>query len=149
MLLSSCLFAGADPVHRNQDAIELTSYFVGLLVLIQGVSIVALQLDMLEQFLFPQFGEDDPEGCMQFQQDGAPVITKETSASASTSVSQVGGLVERGRYRGHLVPPILLHWIFSCGVLSKTECTCHPYLQMSHSSCRSDARDATSRLGRN
>jgi hypothetical protein len=32
--------------------------------------------------------------------------------------------------------------------LSKTECACHPYLKMSHSSCRSDARDATSRVGR-
>ncbi|GFG38762.1 hypothetical protein Cfor_08612, partial [Coptotermes formosanus] len=27
---------------------------------------------MLEQFLFPQFGEDDHEGRMHCQQDGAP-----------------------------------------------------------------------------
>ncbi|GFG34070.1 hypothetical protein Cfor_11414 [Coptotermes formosanus] len=30
------------------------------------------KLDMLEQFLFPQFDEDDHEGCMHFQQDGEP-----------------------------------------------------------------------------
>ncbi|GFG35592.1 hypothetical protein Cfor_00314, partial [Coptotermes formosanus] len=29
-------------------------------------------LDMLEQFLFPQFGENDHEGRMHFRQDGAP-----------------------------------------------------------------------------
>jgi hypothetical protein len=27
---------------------------------------------MLEQFLFPQFGEEDHEGRLHFQQDGAP-----------------------------------------------------------------------------
>ncbi|GFG33462.1 hypothetical protein Cfor_03530 [Coptotermes formosanus] len=39
---------------------------------IQSVSKVALQLDIREQFLFPQFGEDDHEGRMYFQQHGAP-----------------------------------------------------------------------------
>jgi hypothetical protein len=39
---------------------------------IQGVSKIALPLDMLEQSLSPQFGEDDHEGRMHFQQDGAP-----------------------------------------------------------------------------
>jgi hypothetical protein len=78
-----------------------------------------------------------------------PLITTETSASASTPFSQVDGLAERRRYHGHLVPPILLRCIFSCEVLSKTECTYHPYLQMSHNIFRSDARNATSRMGRN
>ena len=39
---------------------------------IQGVSKTALQLDMLQEFLIPQLDEDDQEGRIHFQQDGAP-----------------------------------------------------------------------------
>ena len=45
---------------------------------IQGVSKRALQLtgivylDMLQEFLIPQLDEDDQEGRIHFQQDGAP-----------------------------------------------------------------------------
>jgi hypothetical protein len=83
------------------------------------------------------------------------LITIDTSASASTSFSQVGGLVERRRYHGHLVPPILIRYTFSCGILSKVECTCHTTCKRRinpnsnyRRSWRSDARDATSRVGR-
>jgi hypothetical protein len=48
-------------------------------------------LNMLEEFLFPQFGEDDHEGRMHFQQDGVTLITTQTSTSTSTPASQVGG----------------------------------------------------------
>ena len=41
-------------------------------VYVQGVSKRALQLDMLQEFLNPQLDEDDQEGRIQFQQDGAP-----------------------------------------------------------------------------
>jgi hypothetical protein len=41
-----------------------------------------------------------------------PLITIETSASASTPFSQGGGMVDGRRYHGHLVSPILLRWIF-------------------------------------
>jgi hypothetical protein len=44
-----------------------------------------------------------------------PLIAIETSASASTPVSQVGGLVEGRRYHGHLVPPILSAGFFLVG----------------------------------
>jgi len=40
--------------------------------IIQGVSKRALQLDMLQEFLIPQLDEDDQEGRIHFQQDGAP-----------------------------------------------------------------------------
>jgi hypothetical protein len=39
---------------------------------IQGVSKRALQLWKLQEFLIPQLDEDDQEGCIHFQQDGAP-----------------------------------------------------------------------------
>jgi hypothetical protein len=31
-----------------------------------------LYLDMIQQLLIPQLGEDGQEGCIHFQQDGAP-----------------------------------------------------------------------------
>jgi hypothetical protein len=54
---------------------------------------------MLKQFLIPQLDEDDQEGLIHFQKDGAarPLITLKKSASTLTPVSQVGGLVERRR----------------------------------------------------
>jgi len=48
-------------------------------------------LDMLQEFLIPQLDEDDQEGRIHFQQDGAPPITLEKCASISTPVSQFGG----------------------------------------------------------
>jgi hypothetical protein len=50
---------------------------------------------MLQQFLIPQLDEDNQEGRIHFQQDGAPLIT--LKKCASTSVSQVGELVEQRR----------------------------------------------------
>jgi hypothetical protein len=44
-------------------------------------------LDMLQQFLIPQLDEDGQEGCIHFQQDGAPLITLKKYASTSTPVS--------------------------------------------------------------
>jgi hypothetical protein len=46
-------------------------------------------LDTLQQFLIPQLDEDDQEGSIHFQQDGAPLHY------VGTPVSQVGELVER------------------------------------------------------
>ncbi|GFG34678.1 hypothetical protein Cfor_10907 [Coptotermes formosanus] len=88
-------------------------------------------LDMLEQFLFPHFGEDDHEGRAHFQQDGAtPHYHRDVRKCLNTRFP--------GRWIGRPAPipwpPRSLRWIFSCGVLSKTERTCYPYLQMSHSS---------------
>jgi len=40
--------------------------------IIQSVSKRALQLDMFQEFLIPQLDEDDQEGRIHFQQDGAP-----------------------------------------------------------------------------
>jgi hypothetical protein len=54
-------------------------------------------LDMLQQFLIPQLDEDEQEGCIHFQQDGAPPTVTLENASTPISVSQVGGLVERRR----------------------------------------------------
>ena len=48
-------------------------------------------LDMLQEFLIPQLDEDDQEGRIYFQQDGAPLITLEKCVSTSTPVSQFGG----------------------------------------------------------
>ena len=48
-------------------------------------------LDMLQEFLIPQLDEDDQEGRIYFQQDGAPLITLEKCVSTSTPVSQVSG----------------------------------------------------------
>jgi hypothetical protein len=47
-------------------------------------------LDMLQQFLIPQLDEDDQEGRIHLQQDGAP-------PHYLGEVSQVGGLVEQCR----------------------------------------------------
>jgi hypothetical protein len=49
---------------------------------------------MLQQFNIPQLEEYDQEGRIHFQQDGAPPITSEKCATTSSSVSQVGGLVD-------------------------------------------------------
>jgi hypothetical protein len=38
-------------------------------------------LDMLIQFLIPQLDEDNQEGHIHFQQDGAPLMTLEKCAS--------------------------------------------------------------------
>jgi hypothetical protein len=46
---------------------------------------------MFQQFFIPQLDEDDQEGHIHFQQEGAPLITLEKCASISTPVSQVGG----------------------------------------------------------
>jgi hypothetical protein len=56
-------------------------------------------LDMLQQFLIPQLDENDQEGRIHFQQDGAPphYIEEVRGYSTSTPVSLVAGLVERRR----------------------------------------------------
>jgi hypothetical protein len=87
---------------------------------------------------------------MHFQQDDAPPrYHRDVRKCLNTRFP--------GRWIGRAAPisPLLSFarsysaGFFSCGVLSKTECTCHPYLKMSQSSCRRDARDATSHVGRN
>jgi hypothetical protein len=85
-----------------------------------------------------------------------PLITIQTSASASTPLSHVDELVERRRHHGHLVPPILLRWIFffwgfchrpSAPATPTCKCRRAPNSNY-HRSCRSDVRDGTSRFGR-
>jgi hypothetical protein len=44
-------------------------------------------LEMLQQFLIPQLDEDDQEGRIHFQQDGAPPHYLKKCASTSTPVS--------------------------------------------------------------
>ena len=57
----------------------LCSKIRDLTIYIQGVSKRALQLtsivclDTLQEFLIPQLDEDDQEGRIHFQQDGAPL----------------------------------------------------------------------------
>jgi hypothetical protein len=71
---------------------------------------------MLQQFLIPQLDEDDQEGRIHFQQDGAtPHYLEEMRDYLNPPFSQVGGLVERRRYLGHLVPQILHPRIFAYG----------------------------------
>jgi hypothetical protein len=102
---------------------------------IQCVSKVALQLRHARTVpSFHNLAKMTTKDACTSSKTAQTLVTIETSASASTPVSQVGGLVEQRRYHGHLVPPILLRWSFSCGVSSNTECACHPYLQMSQSS---------------
>ena len=88
-------------------------------------------LDMLQEFLIPQLDEDDQEGRIHFQQDGAPP-------------RYLGGVREYlntrfpGRWIGRAAPiawpprsPILVPWIFSYGDSLKIECSYHLWLQMS------------------
>jgi hypothetical protein len=51
-------------------------------------------LDKLQQFLIPQLGEDDQDA-FTYSKKMHPLITLEKCVSTSTSVSQVGGLVEQ------------------------------------------------------
>jgi hypothetical protein len=51
-----------------------------------------MYLDMLQQFLIPQLDEDDREGCIHFQQEGAPPHYLEEVREYSTPLSQVSGL---------------------------------------------------------
>jgi hypothetical protein len=49
---------------------------------------------MLQQFLIPQLDEDDQEGSILFQQEGAsPHYLEEVKKYLNTPFSQVGGLV--------------------------------------------------------
>jgi hypothetical protein len=66
---------------------------------------------MLQQFLVPQLDEDDQEGPIHFQQDGAPPHYLEEVRE----YLKVGRLVERRRFHGHLVARILHPWIFLWG----------------------------------
>ena len=100
--------------------------------LIQGVSKRALQLigivylDMLQEFLIPQLDEDDQEGRIHFQQDGAPThYLGEVREYLNTRFP--------GRWIGRAAPiaRILLPWIFSYGDSLKIKCSYHLCLQMS------------------
>jgi hypothetical protein len=59
--------------------------------------ICIVYLDMLQQFLIPQLDEDDQEGRIHLQQDGAPPYYIEEVRDYPTPVSQVGGLIEQRR----------------------------------------------------
>jgi hypothetical protein len=70
-----------------------------------------VHLDMLRQFLIPQADEDDQKDAFTSSKMAHPLITSEKRASTSTPVSQVGGLIERRRQHGHLVPRTSQPWI--------------------------------------
>jgi hypothetical protein len=78
-------------------------------------------LDKPQQFLNPQLDENDQEGHIQFQQDGAPpCYLGEVHEYPNTSFPS-RGLVEWRRWHGHLVPQVLYLWIFSYGDSLKIE----------------------------
>ncbi|GFG36095.1 hypothetical protein Cfor_03668 [Coptotermes formosanus] len=89
---------------------------------------------MFEQFLFPQFGEDDHEGCMHFQQDGAPPhYHRDVRKCLNTRFP--------GRWIGRAAPipwpprsPDLTPLDFFLWGIVKDRVYVPPYLQMSHSS---------------
>jgi hypothetical protein len=112
---------------------------------------------MLEQFLFPQLGEDDHEGRMHFQQGGAP-------PHYHRDVRKCFNTRFPGRWIGRAVPvpwpsrspdltPLDFFLVGFCqrpSVRANPTCKCRIALNSNYRrSCRSDARDATSRVGRN
>jgi hypothetical protein len=81
---------------------------------------------MLQQFLIPQLVEDDQEGRIHFQQDGAPPHYLE-------EVREYLNTRFRDRWIGRVGPiawPPRSPWIFSYGNSIKIECSYHLYLQM-------------------
>jgi hypothetical protein len=70
---------------------------------------------MLQQFIIPQLDEDDQEGRVHFQQDGAPSLYLE-------EVREYLNTRFPGRWNGRM------DWIFSYGNSLKIECSYHIYL---------------------
>jgi hypothetical protein len=75
---------------------ECTTFFFFFFFFFMEMTITGIvYLDMLQQSLIPLLDEDDQEGRIHFQQDGAPLHY--SGEVREYPVSEVGGLVERRR----------------------------------------------------